>query len=139
MRASLNKSALLTLSLLSTLGALNTPAQDTRRQKPEQPQQRSQYRDQAQPLMQDTQQKDARSFAGTISQKQGTFYLEEEFHRRTFELTDAWEARRFVGRTVRITGALLDSEKNILRVIAITAIPGGQAYPMKRPACSTPP
>lgn len=115
-------------------------AQDSRRQKPEDPQSRNQYRDQADTMLQDNQQKDTQSFAGQISQKHGRFYLEQEFHKGPVEISNPWEAKRFVGKKVRVTG-VLDAEKNILRVIAITAIPGSQprAATDQQPACPSPP
>lgn len=130
--------AVLFLTLFVT-GAHNVAAQEARRQKPEQPQKRNQYRDQADPMLQDEQQKDTQSFAGTISLKHGKFYLEQEFHKATFELTDFWEAKRFVGQKVRITGVVLNPEKDILRVIAITAVPGPQPPPREQPSCPAPP
>lgn len=128
----------MTLLVLSSMAAHNAAAQETRRQKPEQPQQRNQYRDQADTMLQDTQEKETQSYAGQISQKHGKFYLEQEFHKQPFELTQAWDAKRFLGKKVRITG-VLDPEKSILRVIAITAIPGSQPHPAQQPACATPP
>lgn len=97
-------------------------AQESRRQKQEQSQQQTQYRDEGQSVLQDQQQTESQSYAGTISQKHGKYYLELEFHKSTFELQNTWETNKFLGKKVRVTG-VLDAERNILRVIAITAIP----------------
>jgi len=132
---------LFTTALLAILliGPGRATAQDSRRQKPEEPQQRNQYRDQAESLVQDAQQKDTQSFAGQVSQKQGKFYLEQEFNKNVFELTDAWQAKNFLGEKVRITGVVVDPSKNILRVVAITKIPGSPSRPAQPPACSSKP
>lgn len=97
-------------------------AQQASQQPQQQSTQRDQYRDQAQSPMQDQQQKESESFPGRISEKYKKYYLERAYSRASYELVGTWDVKRFVGKKVRITG-WLDSEHNILHVVAIATIP----------------
>jgi hypothetical protein len=115
--------------LTGFLGALccsafctHSSAQESQRQKQEQGTQENSYRDQSQDTQQDQQQKDRGSYSGKITEKFGRFYLEDQGKRTSFQLQNTWDAKRYVGKTVRITGTL-DTEKNILHVVAIAQIP----------------
>jgi hypothetical protein len=113
---------LLLLAAVLVFSSTRADAQETRRQKQEQSPQRSQYREQAQGTQEDQHQKESQSYAGKISEKHGKLFLEQEFHRATFELQGTGQAKQFLGKRVRVTG-VLDAEHNILRVIAITKTP----------------
>ena len=103
--------------------ASRCPAQEDRRQKQEQSPQQSQYRDQSQMNQQDQQQKGAtQSIPGKVSEKHGKYYLEEDLRKTSYELQGTWELKQYLGKKVRVTGTV-DSEHNILYVIAITKIP----------------
>jgi hypothetical protein len=114
----------LPLAIALCLCALSLPcvAQQTRQQPQQQSSQRGQYRDQAQTTMEDQQQKDMESFAGTVSEKYGRFFLQKAHSRLSFELVHTWDAKQFVGERVRVTG-WLDSEHNILHVTTIVNAP----------------
>lgn len=99
------------------------PAQEDRRQKQEQSPQQSQYRDQAQTTQQDQQQTGSeQSITGKVSEKFGKYYLEELMRKTSYELQDSWQLKQYLGQKVRVTGKV-DTEHNILHVIAITKIP----------------
>jgi hypothetical protein len=97
-------------------------AQESQRQKPEQSPQENGYRDQSQDTLQDQQQKEHASYPGKVTEKFGKYYLEDEKKRTSFQLQGTWDAKRFIGKKVRITGTL-DTEKNILHVVAIALTP----------------
>jgi hypothetical protein len=97
-------------------------AQEGQRQKPEQSPQENGYRDQSQDTLQDQQQKEHASYPGKITEKFGKYYLEDESKRTSFQLQGTWDAKRFIGKKVRVTGTL-DTEKNILHVVAIALAP----------------
>jgi YbbR domain-containing protein len=97
-------------------------SQESQRQKPEQNPQENSYRDQTQDTYHDQSQKDSGSYPGKVTEKFGKYYLEDERKHTSFQLQGTWDAKRFVGKKVRITGAL-DTEKNILHVIAIALTP----------------
>lgn len=111
-----------TLGLILVTMSSICDAQQTSQQPQQQSTQRDQYRDQAQTTMQDQQQKEIESFPGTISEKYKKYYFERAFTRASYELVGTWDVHRFVGKKVRVTG-WLDSEHNILHVVAITTIP----------------
>jgi hypothetical protein len=116
---------ILLLCLLGSCLALvsRCAAQEDRRQKQEQSPQQNSYRDQAQMGQQDQQQKGStQSIPGKVSEKHGKYYLEEDLHKASYELQGTWELKQFLGKKVRVTGNV-DSEHNILHVIAITKIP----------------
>jgi type II secretory pathway pseudopilin PulG len=115
--------------LTGFLGALclisfssRSSAQESQRQKQEQGAQENAYRDQSQDTQQDQQQKDRASYLGKVSEKFGKFYLEDQGKRTSYQLQNTWDAKRYVGKTVRVTGTL-DTEKSILHVVAITQAP----------------
>jgi len=138
----LNRSSTIIATILAlplSFAASQATAQESRRQKPEDPQRQSQYRDQADSMQQDLEQKDNRSFAGTLSQKHGKFYLDQEFHKGPLELTNAWDVKRFLGKKVRVTGIMIDPEKNIVRVIAIAVLPTPKPHATEQTACPAPP
>lgn len=112
------------LTIALCLSALSYPctAQQTRQQPQQQSSQRDQYREQAQTTIEDQQQKDTESFPGTISEKYGKFYLQKAHSRLSYELVHTWDAKRFVGKKVRVAG-WLDSEHNILHVTTIAIAP----------------
>jgi hypothetical protein len=114
----------LPLTIALCLSALSYPsaAQQTRQEPQHQSSQRDQYREQAQTTIEDQQQKNTESFPGTISQKYRKFYLQQAHSRLSYELVPTWDAKRFVGKKVRLTG-WLDSEHNILHVITIANAP----------------
>jgi hypothetical protein len=116
--------SVLPLTIALYLSVLSSPcaAQQTRQQPQQQNSQRDQYRDQAQTTIEDQQQKNTESFPGTISEKYGKFYLQKAHSRLSYELVHAWDAKRFVGKKVRLTG-WLDSEHNILHVTTIANAP----------------
>lgn len=116
--------AVVVSGLLFSLAASSPcAAQEDRRQKQEQSPQENSYHDQAQITQQDQQQKgSAQSIPGRVSEKHGRYYLEEDLHKTSYELQGAWELKQFLGKKVRVTGTV-DSDHNILRVIAITKIP----------------
>ena len=116
---------ILLLCLLGSCLALGSrcAAQEDRRQKQEQSPQQNSYRNQAQMDQQDQQQKGStQSIPGKVSEKHGKYYLEEDLHKTSYELQGTWELKQFLGKKVRVTGNV-DSEHNILHVIAITKIP----------------
>ena len=92
-------------------------------QQPQQPSsQQNQYRNQAQTTAQDQRQRHIDSFPGTISQKHGKLYLQIAHTKTSYELADAWEAKRFLNKKVRVTG-WLDVENEILHVTTIAKTP----------------
>jgi len=97
-------------------------AQETQRQKPEQSQQQNQYRDQSQDTQEDQQQKPTQSYTGKVSEKFGKYYLEDKRSRTSYLLQGSWDLKRFLDKKVRITGSL-DTDKDILHVVAITQAP----------------
>jgi hypothetical protein len=114
----------LPLTITLCLSALSSPstAQQTGQQPQQQSSQRDQYRDQAQTTIEDQQQKNTESFPGMISEKYGKFYLQKAHSRLSYELVQTWDAKRFVGKKVRVAG-WLDSEHNILHVTTIASAP----------------
>jgi outer membrane biogenesis lipoprotein LolB len=120
------KSSLLPLciSLLACLSALNPScrAQEDRRQKQEQNPQQNQYRDQSQVSAQQADQQNVQTFAGKVSQKGNTFFLDDPLHKTPYRLADTWDAKRFLNKKVRVSGSL-DTEHNILHVKSITRVP----------------
>jgi hypothetical protein len=112
----------LAIALCSYALSLPGMAQQTSQQPQQQSTQRDQYRDQAQTTMEDQQQKNMESFPGTISEKYGKFFLQKAHSRLSFELVHTWDAKRFVGKKVRVTG-WLDTEHNILHVTTIAKAP----------------
>lgn len=99
-----------------------TAGQESRRQKPEESQQQNQYRDQAQDTLRDQQQKETQSYPGKISEKFGKYYLEDASKRTSYLLEGTWEAKKFLNKKVRVTGAL-DTDREILHVITIAPMP----------------
>lgn len=97
-------------------------AQETRRQAQEQNSQQSQYRDQAQNTSEGQAQQNVRSFRGKVSQKENSFFLEELVHRTPYRLADTWEVKRFVGKTVRVTG-WVDQDQKTLHVKSMSLAP----------------
>jgi uncharacterized protein DUF5818 len=97
-------------------------AQETRRQNQEQTSQQSQYRDEAQNSAQDQGSQNVRSFKGTISQKENSFFFEEQIHKTPYRLADTWEVKRFVGKKVRVTG-WLDQDQKTLHVKSMSLAP----------------
>lgn len=104
------------------LFGLSGRAQETRQQPQQQSSKREAYRDQAQTSVEDQTHKDTESVPGTLSEKYGKFYLQKAHSKLSFELLDAWDAKRFVGKKVRVTG-WIDLEHNILHVITIASAP----------------
>jgi hypothetical protein len=98
-------------------------AQEDRQQKQQQSPQQNSYHDQAQMNQRDQQQKgSSQSISGKVSEKHGKYYLEEDMRKTSYELQGTWELKQFLGKKVRVTGTV-DSEHNILHVVAITKIP----------------
>lgn len=90
--------------------------------KPSQQQQlQNQQENQQQDQSQDLRTRGTCPFTGTISKKEGRFYLADHWRRQTYLLDDAWLARRHVGANVLVHGTL-DQEKNLIRVRSISDI-----------------
>jgi hypothetical protein len=66
----------------------------------------------------DDQTKDAQTFLGRITQKEGKFILEDTNNKTTFLLDDQEKAKPFDGKAVKVTGKL-DSATNIIHVLDI--------------------
>ncbi|HUO35366.1 MAG TPA: DUF5818 domain-containing protein [Candidatus Acidoferrum sp.] len=115
------------LFLFLACGFLLLPAQVAAQQaKPAQQQQihnqeDNQQQDQMEDQSQDLQTSDVCPFTGTISKKEGKFYLEDHSHRQTYLLDDSWLARRHVGVNVLVHGTL-NQEKNLIRVRSIVNV-----------------
>jgi len=90
------------------------PAQQQQIQNQKENQQEDQMEDQSQ----DLQTRDVCPFTGTISKKEGKFYLEDHSHRQTYLLDDDWLARRHVGANVLVHGTL-NQDKNLIHVRSI--------------------
>jgi outer membrane PBP1 activator LpoA protein len=97
-------------------------AQDTQRQNQQQNSQQPQYRDEAQNSSQGQEQQNLRSFRGKVSQKENDFFFEELLHHTPYRLTDTWNVKRFVGKTVRVTG-WLDQDQKTIHVKSISLVP----------------
>jgi type III secretory pathway component EscR len=93
-------------------------AQETQRQNSQQPQ----YRDQAQNSAEGQEQQNLRSFRGKVSQKENDFFFEELLHHTPYRLADTWNVKRFVGKTVRVTG-WLDQDQKTLHVKSMSIVP----------------
>lgn len=100
-------------------GPLNPAAgQDAQRQNSQQPQ----YRDQAQNSSEGQEQQKLGSFRGKVSQKENDFFFEESLHHTPYRLADTWNIKRFVGKTVRVTG-WLDQDQKTLHVKSMSPVP----------------
>jgi outer membrane biogenesis lipoprotein LolB len=113
----------LRLSAVAFLFAALFPAASRAQQKPrdqQESQQQNQQRDQYQTTQQQLDQKDLQSFRGKISQKFRKFFLEDPVSHNSYLLDDSYQAKRFLGRTVRVTGTL-DEDKNIIHVQSIAS------------------
>ena len=100
-------------------GLLNPAAgQNSQRQNSQQPQ----YRDQAQNSSEGQQQQNLQSFRGKVSQKENDFFFEEALHHTPYHLVDTWNIKRFVGKTVRVTG-WLDQDQKTLHVKSMSLAP----------------
>ncbi|HET7109146.1 MAG TPA: DUF5818 domain-containing protein [Candidatus Acidoferrum sp.] len=97
-------------------------AQESRRQNQQQSSQQPQYRDQAQNSSEGQEQQNLRSFRGKISQKDKDFFFEESLHHTPYRLADTWNIKRFVGKTVRVTG-WLDQDQKTLHVKSMSPAP----------------
>lgn len=99
--------------------ALNPAAgQDAQRQNSQRPQ----YRDQAQNSAEGQEQQKLQSFRGKVSQKENDFFFEEALHHTPYRLADTWNIKRFVGKTVRVTG-WVDQDQKTLHVKSMSAAP----------------
>ena len=96
--------------------------QETRRQNQQQSSQQPQYRDEAQNSSEGQEQQNLRSFRGKVSQKENDFYFEELLHRTPYRLADTWNIKRFVGKTVRVTG-WFDQDQKTLHVKSMSLAP----------------
>jgi len=96
--------------------------QETRRQNQQQSSQQPQHRDEAQNSSEGQGQQNLRSFRGKISQKENDFYFEELLHHTPYHLADTWNIKRFVGKTVRVTG-WLDQDQKTLHVKSMSPAP----------------
>ena len=97
-------------------------AQESRRQNQQQNSQQPQYRDQAQNSTEGQEQQNLRSFRGKVSQKENDFFFEESLHHTPYRLVDTWNIKRFVGKTVRVTG-WLDQDQKTLHVKSMSPAP----------------
>lgn len=93
-------------------------AQQPRQQPQQQSSRREQYRDQAQTTLEDQQHRDMESVPGMLSEKYGKFYLQQAHSKVNFQLADLRDAKRYIGKKVRVSG-WLDSEHNIFHVVTI--------------------
>ena len=95
-------------------------------QQPQQPQQptsqQNQYHNQAQTPELDQSRKHIDTYAGTLSEKHRKFYLQIAHTKTSYELVDAWEAKRFLNKKVRVSG-WLDVEREVLHVSTIARTP----------------
>lgn len=66
----------------------------------------------------DDQTKDAQTFLGRITQKEGKFVLVDTNNKATFQLDDQEKAKPFDGKAVKVTGKL-DPDNNIIHVLDI--------------------
>ena len=96
--------------------------QETRRQNQAESSQQPQYRDQAQNSSEGQEQQNLRSFRGKVSQKENDFFFEELLHHTPYHLADTWNIKRFVGKTVRVTG-WLDKDQKTLHVKSMSLVP----------------
>lgn len=104
-------------------GPLNPAgAQESRRQNQQQTSQQPQYRDQAQNSSEGQEQQNLRSFRGKVSQKENDFFFEEQLRHTSYQLADTWNIKRFVGKTVRVTG-WLDQDQKTLHVKSMSLAP----------------
>jgi hypothetical protein len=97
-------------------------AQETRQQNQQQNSQQPQYREQAQNSSEGQEQQNLRSFRGKISQKENDFFFEEQPHHTPYRLADTWNVKRFVGKTVRVTG-WVDQDQKTLHVKSMSIVP----------------
>ena len=97
-------------------------AQETRQQNQQQNSQQPQYREQAQNSSEAQEQQNLRSFRGKISQKENDFFFEEQLHHTPYRLSDTWNVKRFVGKTVRVTG-WVDQDQKTIHVKSMTIVP----------------
>jgi uncharacterized protein DUF5818 len=97
-------------------------AQETRKQNQQQNSQQPQYREQAQNSSEGQEQQNLRSFRGKISQKENDFFFEEQLHHTPYRLADTWNVKRFVGKTVRVTG-WVDQDQKTLHVKSMSVVP----------------
>jgi hypothetical protein len=97
-------------------------AQETRQQNQQQNSQQPQYREQAQNSSEGQEQQNLRSFRGKISQKENDFFFEEQLHHTPYRLADTWNVKRFVGKTVRVTG-WVDQDQKTLHVKSMSVVP----------------
>jgi hypothetical protein len=104
-------------------GPLNRAnGQESRRQNQQQSSQQPQYRDQAQNSAEGQEEQNLRSFRGKVSQKENDFFFEEQLHHTPYRLVDTWNIKRFVGKTVRLTG-WLDQDQKTLHVKSMSLAP----------------
>lgn len=96
--------------------------QESRRQNQQQSSQQPQFRDQAQNSSEGQEQQNLRSFRGKVSQKENDFFFEEQLHHTPYRLADIWNVKRFVGKTVRVTG-WLDRDQKTLHVKSMSLAP----------------
>ena len=105
------------------LGPLDSArGQESRRQNQQQSSQQPQFRDQAQNSSEGQEQQNLRSFRGKVSQKENDFFFEEQLHHTPYRLADIWNVKRFVGKTVRVTG-WLDQDQKTLHVKSVSLAP----------------
>jgi hypothetical protein len=97
-------------------------AQETRQQNQRQNSQQPQHREQAQNSSEGQEQQNLRSFRGKVSQKEQDFFFEEQLHHTPYRLADTWNVKRFVGKTVRVTG-WLDQDQKTLHVKSMSIVP----------------
>jgi hypothetical protein len=96
--------------------------QESRRQNQQQSSQQPQYREQAQNSSEGQEQQNIRSFRGKVSQKENDFFFEEALRHTPYRLADTWNIKRFVGKTVRVTG-WLDQDQKTLYVKSMSLAP----------------
>ena len=105
------------------LGPLNhANGQESRRQNQQQSSQQPQYREQAQNSSEGQEQQNLRSFRGKVSQKENDFFFEEALRHTSYRLADTWNIKRFLGKTVRVTG-WLDQDQKTLHVKSMSLAP----------------
>lgn len=111
------------LSLITALSLAGVSAGQTQQQQQQnRSQQQSSMRDQIQQTQQQQNLKDPESFEGRISERLGRYFLTLSDRKNSYRLAEDWKAKRFVGKTVRVTGTL-DENTNTMHVHTVSQIP----------------
>ena len=101
------------------LGAMTLGPQLVAQEAPQAPASAQAQQDQAAPAVPDQQQA-AKSFTGTIMKDGDKLVLKDVAGNMTYQLDDQAKAKKYVGKTVQVTGSL-DNSSNTIHVDKITA------------------